>query len=77
MKRNRFLFRQLLIPYKFYSCIYSISRCAKVPPLFPCLETIPIAFVVSIHLDGESVNELEPASNINGVEFDPFEIRII
>ena len=41
------------------------------PPLFPCSETNPLALVVSIHLNVESLNELEPASNRLGVEFDP------
>ena len=40
----------------------AISIWANVPPLLPYLETIPIEFVLSIHLVGNKVNEFEPAS---------------
>jgi len=39
----------------------AISRCAKVPPYLPDLETIPIAFVVSIHFCGVSEKLFAPA----------------
>ena len=41
----------------------AISFCAKVPPPRPCLEIIPIAFVDSIHLEGDNVKLLLPDSN--------------
>ena len=35
----------------------AIIGWANVPPFFPCLETMPIAFVWSIHNFGVNVNE--------------------
>jgi hypothetical protein len=49
----------------------------KFPPLFPALEINPLAFVDSIHLLGESVNELPPASKRKGSNSIPFEIEVI
>ena len=39
----------------------AISLCANTPPYFPILNTIPIAFVVSIHFFGDNEKELYPA----------------
>src|SRR5690606_17540870 len=40
----------------------AMSLWAKVPPFLPNLDTMPLALTVSIHLVGESVKELLPAS---------------
>ena len=37
--------------------LQAIIGCTKVPPDLPCLENMPIAFVLSIHSFGVSVNE--------------------
>ena len=55
----------------------AISRCAKVPPLRPDLEYIPIAAVVSNQRFGDKVNAFEPARDLNPSNFEGFKIRIM
>ena len=47
------------------------------PPYLPAFETIPIAFVRSIHFVGERVKAFSPASFFKPLEFDGVKVEVI